>query len=255
MPIKAVYADFGHTLMKPVFPPGETMITSLVDGANRAGVLEECGGETRLKQVYNEVLEKFGNVKNVAEGKLDYLLAGVYGLLNKTDYERAVICFKEEELRSLHPVEGIEVLTELLDKGIRTGIITDARYYQMLNQWLSMYNKQDNFLDIYTSAGKLDFNRNLAKKFEADKNHGKMFDILKEDMLDIGIKPAEVMIVDDRPENCSNANDRRFVTVLYTGVRESKFDYDTGKKIDFITNNMRDLPVFVKSFAEPEEEF
>ena len=135
------------------------MITSLVDGANRAGVLEECGGETRLKQVYNEVLEKFGNVKNVAEGKLDYLLAGVYGLLNKTDYERAVICFKEEELRSLHPVEGIEVFPELLDKGIRTGIITDARYYQMLNQWLSMYNKQDNFLDIYTSAGKLDFNR------------------------------------------------------------------------------------------------
>jgi phosphoglycolate phosphatase-like HAD superfamily hydrolase len=250
--IKAVYADFGMTLAKPIFPPEEGMLNSLIDGAERANVLEECGGKTRLELVYQQVMEKFGGgmkaVKKIGEEEMFYLCDAAYGILEPTGCERATICFMGEEVKALHPVEGVECFRDFLNNKIRTGIITDGKHYQMILQWLDKYNLQDHFLDIYTRVGKLDYTRAFTKEFDATKEDGRLLSELGADLQELGVAPGETVVVDDSPRNCAKAHEKGFKSVVYTGVIKQEMPTGCIENVDAVIRNFKELPLVISRF-------
>ena len=155
----------------------------------------------------------------------------------------AIGLYRERRLRFFKPADGLkECVTYLKDKGISVNIVSDVgseETLKIISYFLNLYDLTPYFSEIITNYGRIKKNGDMDLSYKGmNKIDGTIYKKLARDLLDIGIKPSQVLIIGDRPvEDVDTAKENGFKTIQFTGIVKRR----VSNAADYVISNLKEL--------------
>jgi len=155
----------------------------------------------------------------------------------------AIELFRKRNFRFLKPADGLkECVTYIKDKGISVNIVSDVGSEGMLKGYphlLSLFDLTPYFSEIITNYGRIKKNGDMDLSYKGmNKTDGAIYKKLARDLLEVGIKPHQVLIIGDRPvEDVDKARENGFRAVQFTGIMKRR----VSNAADYVISDLREL--------------
>ena len=208
--------DFGQCLMNP-----SGLRNHLVIG----DVCKMLGEPERINERihrYHALKEKYGSYGAVKEGHRDEILTAVFD-----NNDKAMEYFSLKEQEHLRMGKGLlEALIYLKNEGIHLFVVAELKKTlgpmgtDIITRFLQGKNLLEYFEVLVTPQGKVDLkNGNIDTRYRGKtKAEGTLYDLLVEDLAEMGISPSEgIMIGDKGYTDIIPAKKRGFNTIQYVG--------------------------------------
>ncbi len=208
--------DFGQCLMNP-----SGLRNHLVIG----DVCKMLGEPERIDERihrYHALKEKYGSYGAVKEGHRDEILTAVFD-----GDDKAMEYFSQKEQEHLRMGKGLlETLIYLKKEGIHLFVVAELKKTlgpmgtDIITRFLQTKNLMEYFEKLVTPQGKIDLkNGTIDTRYRGKtKAEGTLYDLLAEDLAEMGIAPSEgAMIGDKGLTDIVPAKKRGFNTIQYIG--------------------------------------
>jgi len=185
-----------------------------------------------------EFWKRHYRLKRLQETNIEKLFSHVFD-----NDPHAIEFFRERNFDFLKPPDGLkECLEYLKSKGISINIVSDVGSEGMLKSYpkfLSSYGLATYFSEIITNFGRIKNNGDIDLSYKGlDKTNGAIYKKLARDLLDIGIKPSQALIIGDRPiEDIDKAKENGFHAIQYVGIMHRK----VSNVADYVISDFREL--------------
>jgi FMN phosphatase YigB (HAD superfamily) len=216
MDVKWAGFDFGQCIMEPGGLRNPRLFSELYKELGKPELIPD-----KIRK-YRRLKEKYGSYGGLKEGHRDeihsYVLDG--------DPE-AIALFSRKEQELLDMGDGLlDALDYLQSQGIELQVVSEMKKTlgpvgtDIVSKFLIGKGLTKYFRELVTPQGKMDLiDKTVDPKYKGfTKEEGTIYDVLKQELAEKGIKPEEAVMVGDKPSTDINpAAQRGFRTVKYTG--------------------------------------
>lgn len=242
MVIKAKWVgfDFGQTLLDS---SPERTYWMIGDTSKELGEPEKV--EARCHR-WRMMKEKYGTYPEIKEKHRDEIATYVFD-----NRDKAGEIFKRIEQKYLKVADGaVDALEYLKGEGIEISVVSEMKRTlgaigtDMVSSFLTNHNIVDYFHELICPQGKINFRDGTVdlKYKGTSKEEGDLYDVLKEDLLNRGIKTSEAVMVGDKEwSDLTPAQKRGFKAIHYTG-----FVLHSPSNADYKIRHLSELKKIIK---------
>lgn len=232
---KWVGIDFGQTLCDGSPERTYWMIGDTCKELRQPELIDICCHRWRTLK------EKYGSWAAIKEGHRDEIVSYVFG-----GHPESAAAFSRMEQKYLRVADGaLDAIKYLREQGIEVSVVAELKRTlgPIGTDQVSLFLKNQKVIDLFdeliTPQGKVNLrDSSIDVRYKgSSKETGTLYDILVDDLLKRGVRPAEAVIVGDKEwSDLTPAQKRGFKAIQYTG-----FLYLAPSNADFTIRHFSEL--------------
>ena len=218
MPIKAKWVgiDFGQCLCDSTPERTYWMIGDACKELGQPELIDECCYRWRVLK------ERYGSWSVVKEGHRDEIASFVFD-----GHPEGMAVFSRMEQKYIKPADGaLDAIKYLKDQDIQLSIVAELKrtFGPIGTDQVSLFLKNQSISEYFdyliTPQGKVDLtDGSVDERYKgSSKETGDLYDILIKELAELGIRPAEAVMLGDKEwSDITPARERGLKAVCYTG--------------------------------------